>query len=208
MKKRSFNKKAIFISCIVIMAAAALLFAFFCTQDENAAQIGTPSLSIELPGKLSLSETEELYLDVRISHLGEALYPAASISIGFDATHLEFLGIKEGNLPVLDPERAAGAGGKLPEWSCSTEQSNRSGLINIMYLDLSGGSAAFSRELLEDSEHVIVRLGFRLRGNVRSGDVYELCVEDAVFAASDESMSLAASTGTLKTKNSRIVIGE
>jgi thiamine monophosphate kinase len=43
---------------------------------------------------------------------------------------------------------------------------------------------------------------------VRAGDVLDLIVEDAVFAASDETQSLAMTTDTLKTKNGRLVIGE
>ena len=49
---------------------------------------------------------------------------------------------------------------------------------------------------------------FRLRGSVRAGDVLDLIVEDAVFAASDETQSLAMTTDTLKVKNGKIVIGE
>jgi len=33
-------------------------------------------------------------------------------------------------------------------------------------------------------------------------------LEDAVFAASDESQSLAMTTDTLRTKNGKIVVGE
>ena len=38
--------------------------------------------------------------------------------------------------------------------------------------------------------------------------VLDLILEDAVFAASDESQSLAMTTGTLKTRNGKIVTGE
>ena len=55
---------------------------------------------------------------------------------------------------------------------------------------------------------MVLRLRFRLRGSARAGDVLELTVEDAVFAASDEDQSLAMTTDTLKTKNGRLVIGE
>ena len=43
---------------------------------------------------------------------------------------------------------------------------------------------------------------------MRSGDVCDLIFEDAVFAASDETQSLAMTTGTLKVKNGKIVAGE
>ncbi|MBQ6857097.1 MAG: hypothetical protein IJO13_08330 [Lachnospiraceae bacterium] len=77
-----------------------------------------------------------------------------------------------------------------------------------MYLDLTGGKHAFSKDLLTEENHVVLRLRFRLRGSARVGDVYDLILEDAVFAASDESKSLAMTMKTLKTKNSRVVIGE
>jgi hypothetical protein len=77
-----------------------------------------------------------------------------------------------------------------------------------MYLDMTGGKNAFTRELLAEDNNVVLRLRFRLRGSVRTGDVLELILEDAVFAASDETQSLAMTTDTLKVKNGRLVIGE
>ena len=88
------------------------------------------------------------------------------------------------------------------------QNSNETGRINIMYLDMTGGKNAFSKELLADDYNVVLRLKFRLRGSVRPGDVLDLIVEDAVFAASDEAQSLAMTTDTLKVKNGRLVIGE
>ena len=163
-------------------------------------------LTIETPQKISKSMDEPLTLDVTISDLGEVLYPAMSASIGFDSSRLEFLGLEEGDVFVHDDKSSSGQ--KLPEWSCNVEKSNESGKINLMYLDMSGGKYAFDKNLLAEEDNVVFRLKFRLRGSVRSGDVCELVVEDAVFAASDEEQSLAMTTKTLKAKNSKIVIGE
>ena len=165
-----------------------------------------PTLTIETPQKLSASQTMEFTLDVTISDLGDAIYPAMSMSIAFDASRLEFLGVEEGNLLISAPENTSGQ--QLPEWSCNVENSNKTGMINIMYLDMTGGKHAFSRELLADADNVVFRLRFRLRGSARPGDVLDLIVEDAVFAASDETESLAMTTDTLKTKNGRLVIGD
>ena len=88
------------------------------------------------------------------------------------------------------------------------QNSNATGRINVMYLHMTGGKNAFSKELLADDYNVVLRLKFRLRGSVRPGDVLDLIVEDAVFAASDEAQSLAMTTDTLKVKNGRLVIGE
>ena len=85
---------------------------------------------------------------------------------------------------------------------------NESGKINVMYLDMTGGKNAFVKELLAEDDNVVLRLKFRLRGSVRVGNVCDLIVEDAVFAASDETQSLAMTTNTLKIKNGKIVIGE
>ena len=186
--------------CVLVVILILLLVR--CDSETG----GVPTLTVETPQKLSVSETEEFALDVTISELGDALYPAMSMSIGFDSSRLEFLGIGEGNVFIHDDQNSEGQ--QLPEWSCNVQNSNDTGLINIMYLDMTGGKYAFSREFLAEEENVLLRLQFRLRGSVRSGDVLEVTLEDAVFAASDETQSLAMTTDTLKTKNGRIVIGD
>ena len=164
----------------------------------------TPVLTVETPQKLSASQTDTFTLDVTISELGDTLYPAMSMSLRFDPSCLEFLGIEEGNVFVTDSQ----VGRKLPQWSCNPEQCNKTGLINIMYLDLTGGKEAFTQSLLAEEDNVVLRLSFRLRGSARAGDVFNLAVEDAIFAASDERQSLAMNQGTLKVKNSKIVVGD
>ena len=187
---------------IVALLILALVAAFFLWPWEK--DLGQPTLTIETPQKVGAEEA--VILDVTISDLGEALYPAMSMSIRFDSSRLEFLGVREGNVFVYDDANSVGR--KLPEWSCNIDASNKNGLINIMYLDMTGGKNAFSKELLADDYNVVLRLKFRLRGSVRPGDVLDLIVEDAVFAASDEAQSLAMTTDTLKVKNGRLVIGE
>jgi len=196
-KKRIIAAAVCFLLLISAIAAAAFL-------PGKGGSFGTPTLTIETPQKIDLAQTEEITLDVSISDLGEALYPAASMSIRFDPSRLEFLGIKEGNLFVLDQTET---GHTLPEWSVNPQQSNESGCINIIYLDLTGGKHSFSKELLAEEDNVVLRLNFRLRGSIRSGDVLDLVLEDAVFAASDETKSLAMTTNTLRTKNGKIVVG-
>lgn len=167
-----------------------------------------PTLAVETPHRISLSESEEFTLDVTISDLGNTLYPAASMSISFDSSRLEFLGVQEGNVFVHDDMNKAGIDRKLPEWSCNPQVCNETGMINIMYLDMTGGRYAFSKDFLAEEDNVVLRLHFRLRGSVRAGDVCDLIVEDAVFAASDEKRSFAMTRRTLRTKDSRIVVGE
>ncbi len=185
--------------CLLLIAAAALYYFY---QGDS----GTPTLIVETPQKLSVSQTEDISLDVTVSDLGDARYPAMSMSIAFDSSRLEFLGVEEGNVFVLSDENKNGQ--QLPQWSCNVQNSNDTGLINIMYLDMTGGRNAFSKELLAEDYNVVLRLKFRLRGSARAGDVLDLIVEDAVFAASDETQSLAMTRDTLKVKNGRLVIGE
>ena len=208
MSKRPMNpktKKKLFIGIGTgVLMLLLIFFLLFMNWDKIVS--GTPTLTIETPQKISISETEEFTLDVTVSALGEAIYPAASMSIAFDSSRLEFIGVEEGNVFIRDDESDISQ--KLPNWSCNPEQSNKSGKINIMYLDTTGGKNAFSKELLAEDDNVVLRLTFRLRGSVRSGDVCDLIFDDAVFAASDENESLAMTRNTLKVRNGKIVVGE
>ena len=200
-KKKRKKWPWILIICLLLIAAATLYYFYFYQGDS-----GTPTLIVETPQKLSVSQTEDFTLDVTVSDLGDARYPAMSMSIAFDSSRLEFLGVEEGNIFILSDGNSSGQ--KLPNWSCNVQSSNDTGLINIMYLDMTGGRNAFTKDLLADDYNVVLRLKFRLRGSVRPGDVIDLIVEDAVFAASDETQSLAMNRDTLKIKNGRLVIGE
>ena len=190
-----------------LLALTALIVALiFLLAQCDGQDAGMPTLMVETPQKLSKANTTEFTLDVTISNLGDALYPAMSISIAFDASRLEFLGVEEGNVFVYDTENSTGR--QLPQWSYDVASSNASGRINIMYLDLTGGKHAFGKNLLAEEDNVVLRLRFRLKGSVRAGDVMDLVVEDAVFAASDEKQSLAMTRNTLRVRNGKIVIGE
>ena len=208
MKKAKMDpkkkRKLCILGVVVVIVFVVVLFYFFQKESE----FGIPVLTIETPKKLSCEKTDTFILDVMISHFGEAVYPAASMSISFDASRLEFVGVEEGNVCIHYAGPNQNMQQQLPEWSYNVEQSNKSGLINIMYLDTTGGKNAFSKELLAEDENIVLRLKFRLRGSARAGDIYDLVIEDAVFAASDETQSLAMLQNTLKVKNSKIVIGE
>ena len=191
-----------------IVGACALIgvVIFLLMRCGTEPILGKPTLIVETPQKLSASQTDEFTLDVTISTLGDARYPAMSMSISFDSSRLEFLGVEEGNIFILSDENSTGQ--QLPDWSCNVQNSNETGLINIMYLDTTGGKHAFTKDLLAEEYNVVLRLKLRLRGSARAGDVLDLIVEDAVFAASDETQSLAMTTDTLKVKHGRLVIGD
>lgn len=192
--------------CLLLLGVTAGIALWPPAEEQTSFLRADPVLTVETPQKIRASDTEEFVLDVSVSDLGDTLYPAASMSIGFDQSRLEFLGVREGNVFVHDD--ASVSGQTLPQWSVNIENSNETGQINIMYLDLTGGRYAFDRQLLAEKDNVVLRLAFRLRGSVRPGDVLEISLQDAVFAASDETQSLAMTTGTLCTQNSKVVIGE
>ena len=197
---KTMKRLLIAVGVLVLLLLAGMLM----KQGDRTS--GMPTMAIATPQRLSLSEAEAVSLDVTISGLGASIYPAASMSISFDPSRLEFLGIGEGNVLVRgsSPEVPK----NLPAWNCNTEQCNRTGKINILYLDMTGGKNAFSAELLGKEENVLLRLRFRLRGSVRAGDVCDLIFEDAVFASSREEESLAMTRNTLRVRNGKIVVGE
>ena len=199
------NKILCFIVGGATLICAVLLCMFLIPKDGGEQTGDTPTLTVETPQKLSFSGTDTFVLDVTISAFGDAIYPAASMSIAFDVSRLEFLGVEEGNVFIKSDNSS---GQTLPEWSYNTAACNESGKINVMYLDMTGGKNAFSKELLAEDNNVVLRLKFRLRGSVRAGDICDLIVEDAVFAASNETQSLAMTTNTLTVNNGKIVIGE
>ena len=199
-KSKPKGKLPVILFLVLLLILGLALVLARCTGLTSKA----PVLTVETPQRLSVSQTDAFTLDVSVSDLGEALYPAMSMSVRFDPSCLEFLGVEEGNVFITDSE----LGRKLPQWSCNPAKCNETGLINIMYLDLTGGKESFTQNLLAEEDNVVLRLGFRLRGSARSGDVFDLIIEDAVFAASDEKDSLAMNRKTLKTRNGKIVVGD
>ena len=197
------RKKKIIIGVIILIILAVSLFLFL---RRGGLLPSAPAVVVETPAKMDAKDREVFSLELQLTSLGETVYPAASFSISFDPSKLEFMGISEGNVAIKSSKSISGTA--LPEWSVNVERSNETGAINIMYIDMTGGKNAFSKELLQDQGNVLLLLDFRLRGSVRAGDILELSLDDAVFAASDETESLSGTAGTLRTVNGRIVIGE
>lgn len=203
-KTRKRNAVPILIGLLVVAAAVIVaLILFIARPKQEAEEPLAPAIALEIPQKPSVSSGEPFTVDVSLTSLGEANYPAASFSFSFDARHLEFLGVEDGTVPVY-----ADGGSAPPKWDVDVERSNQSGQINVMYLDLTGGRYAFSNSLLPAGETpVVLRLSFRLRDGVSPGDAYEIKVNDAVFAASDSTLSLATQQGTLAAADGWAVIG-
>ena len=198
-----FKKKKVLISAAIVLLAALVLIAAFWVL-RSTTLFGKPTLTVETPPKKAFGDAEPFSVEMTVSSLGQALYPAASFSIEFDSSHLEFLGVEEGNIRISGEQTNQ----SLPDWSVNVEKSNKDGKINIIYVDQTGGKYAFSKSLLAKSDNVVLRLRFRLRGSARVGEVYPLTVTDAVFAASDETQSLATVRGTLRVRNGKIIVGD
>ena len=203
LKKKKNNKKTIIIGSVLLIFLLVFLFLFL---HRGGVLPSAPAVTVETPAKMEEKDREPFSLELQLTSLGESVYPAASFSISFDPAKLEFLGISEGNVIIKNSESVSGTA--LPEWNVNVARSNETGIINIMYIDMTGGKNAFSKELLRDQGNVLLLLDFRLRGSVRAGDILELSLDDAVFAASDEAESLSGTAGTLRTINGRIVIGD
>ncbi|MCQ2539866.1 MAG: cohesin domain-containing protein [Acetatifactor sp.] len=216
MESKETNKKKkkwlilLLLLLLLLLVIGGICFRLFSKKEkveETSAYVpGAPAVTIETPGKKSVGDKESFSLDIQLTSLGQDSYPAASFSIDFDPSRLEFVGLEEGNVFIHSPRSSAGY--DLPNWNVDVERSNQIGQINILYLDMTGGECAFSQDLLAEKDNVLFRLRFRLRGSVREGDILELNLVDAVFANADESKSLSKNTGTLITNNGRIIVGE
>ncbi len=193
------KKKRILLIILLILLLIALGVTLFFILRKNYAK---PTIKLDVPSKVSISGDREFTIDIPLSDMPEGvLYPAASFSISFDKSRLEFMGIEEGNVFVL-----ADNGFDLPNWGVNNERSNDIGLINIMYLDQTAGKYAFTSEgFSKEDRNILVRLKFKLRGSVIKGDVMNFVIEDAVLAASDSSQSLAMTKNTLNTVDGRTI---
>lgn len=196
------REKIVWISILLLLTFLFCIGLFDGKSGGNF--ISAPAVIIDTV-KMEDLGSRETELAVSVTGLGKDIYPAASFSFSFDPSKLEFLGIEEGNIVISNPNNISGV--DLPKWEVNVQRSNETGIINIMYLDMTAGKCAFSRNLLSGKDDILVRLNFRLRGSVREKDTIDILIEDAVFAAVDENKSLASSKGTLKTKNGKIVIG-
>ena len=204
----SKKKIAIIASSVLAVLAVAIIIIIFTNRNSQTAKVGNlftgPAVFIEIPDKMGEKNREEFDLAVYVTKLSSDVYPAASFSISFDPSKMEFLGLEEGNVLIEDTDLPGGT--NLPDWNVDVESSNKTGNINIMYLDFSGKEKGFKQELLYDSDNVLFYLKFKLRGSVRKNEMYDISFKDAVFACEEDEKSLSMLNKKLKTKDSRVVI--
>ena len=204
----SKKKIAIIASSVLAVLAVAIIIIIFTNRNSQTAKVGNlftgPAVFIEIPDKMGEKNREEFDLAVYVTKLSSDVYPAASFSISFDPSKMEFLGLEEGNVLIEDTDLPGGT--NLPDWNVDVESSNKTGNINIMYLDFSGKEKGFKQELLYDSDNVLFYLKFKLRGSVRKNEMYDISFKDAVFACEEDEKSLSMLNKKLKTKDSKVVI--
>ena len=204
----SKKKIAIIASSVLAVLAVAIIIIIFTNRNSQTAKVGNlftgPAVFIEIPDKMGEKNRDEFDLAVYVTKLSSDVYPAASFSISFDPSKMEFLGLEEGNVLIEDTDLPGGT--NLPDWNVDVESSNKTGNINIMYLDFSGKEKGFKQELLYDSDNVLFYLKFKLRGSVRKNEMYDISFKDAVFACEEDEKSLSMLNKKLKTKDSKVVI--
>lgn len=100
-------------------------------EDENQ----EVALLLEYDKDLAANSQEEIVIPVKLSYLPSGVYPSASISIEFDKEKLEFTGIDKGTIKDFSNQ--------VPAWNVDVDATNKSGVVNAMYLDKSGGKNSY-----------------------------------------------------------------
>jgi len=162
------------------------------------------------PAPLESSNREEFIVDVILSDLPKNIYPAASLTIGFDKNKLEFTGTKLGTMMTYGDTTIDGNSMNIPLWDSNVERANEIGQINTMYLDMTAGKYSYSIDGFDsEKNNVLLRLGFKLKDSVTKGEVYNIKINDAVIATINGDVnktSLATNQKTLRANNCKIVV--
>ena len=208
LRNISLKKKLIILSSFVAIIGLVSVSIFF--NEESSLSIIKPTLILEPPAPIEVSNKDEFIVDIKLSRLPKDIYPAASISLGFDNNKLEFTGVKMGTMETYGDQILNGSDYTIPTWDCNVETSNKNGLVNAMYLDMTAGKFAYNKDGFEkDSKDIVLRLAFKLKDSAQSGENYYLDIKDAVFATVDgdkDKSSLSMTGKTLKINNCSIVV--
>ncbi len=200
------KKKKIVGGSILLIFIALIIFIFIKTLKV----IQTPTITLMPPAPLESSNREEFIVDVILSDLPKNIYPAASLTIGFDKNKIEFTGTKLGTMMTYGDTTIDGNSMNIPLWDCNVERANEIGQINTMYLDMTAGKYSYSREGFDNEKNnVLLRLGFKLKDSVSKGEVYNIKINDAVIATINgdiDKTSLATNQKTLRYSNCKIAV--
>lgn len=166
-------------------------------EDENQ----EVSLMLEYDKELEASSEEEIVIPVKLSYLPSGVYPSASMSIEFDKEKLEFTGIAKGTMQDFSQE--------VPTWNVDIDASNKSGVVNAVYLDKSGGKNSYHKSGFEKgTKDTVLNLKFKLK-DAKSKEILHLNISDAVFATVNgdtDNSNLSTLKDTMKNKNLMITI--
>jgi len=172
--------------------------------------IQTPIITLMPPAPLEVLNRDEFTVDVILSDLPKNIYPAASLTLGFDKNKLEFTGTKLGTMMTYGDTTIDGNSMNIPLWECNIERANEIGQINAMYLDMTAGKYSYSEKGFDkEKNNVVLRLGFKLKDSVVKGDVYNIKIHDAVIATINgdvDKTSLATNQKTLRGNSCKIAI--
>lgn len=203
------KRNRVFIICCTVLLIAGIVLAVLLGGGVLG-ELFAPSITLMSPAPIAANYREEIVVDVVVSDLPDNVYPAASLSVEFDKDKLEFTGIKQGTMMTLGDSTKEKKTYNIPIWKSDIEVSNRSGEINTMYLDITGGKFAYDRDGFDEKDkNILLRLTFRLRDSVQAGEVYHITVRDAVIATIDGTenrTSLATNLRTLKAYSAKIVV--
>ena len=93
----------------------------------------------------------------------------------------------------------------VPEWTFDIDASNKSGIVNAIYLDKSGAKNSYYKSGFEKGKKdVVLNLVFKLKEEAKSGDMLNLNISDAVFATVNgdtDNSNLSTAKNTMKNKN-------
>lgn len=204
-KKPGFWSKTrhrILIAVLAVLILAAGVFLYFW-----GAKPGVPAVVLVKPAPVAVMDRDDIQVDVRLTNLPDGVYPAASLSVGFDKNKLEFVGVRQGTMMTRGMTPGTF---NIPIWASDPAFSNRQGQVTTMYLDMTGGDFAYVPEGFSSGrDDIVVRLVFRLRDSAQKGESYDLTVRDAVFATADDAVrhtGLATSQRTLRAFSTQIEV--
>lgn len=194
----------IILAAIIIIGGITAGVLFYLSQRAANTDADLPTIQIQSLSIDDYKADDSIMLDVTLSEMpNNVLYPAASINIKFDSTKLIFDGITDGNILTLgDDDKMS-----VPTWAVNAQRANATGEISIMYLDITGGRHAFCDQGFDtDSQNILMRLKFHLRGTIKENDILTLNIKDFCLAADNETETLSMTGRTVKTVDGKIII--
>ena len=191
------------IAGVVIVVSVSILL---LQNDVEIIEESTPLSGYIGPTVYYEEETfvrgQEVEVDVKVLGL-PGQYPAASFEIAFNKNKLEFIGIRQGNMEIINTRTGEVM---IPEWQFHVENANHTGTISTMYLDMTAEENPIDGTLIEENKDVLFRLVFRVKDSCNEKESLVLSTKQATFAAIDETQSLAMYKNNISTPEGMFVV--